>query len=75
MMAETIRIPEPESYTPEELARKWGVHANTIRRLFAGEAGLLRWGRMESKPGKKRRYVSLRIPAQVAERVRRRLSD
>jgi hypothetical protein len=72
-MAE-ITPKEPSAYTPEKLGEKWGVHANSIRRWFHNEPGVLHWGRQESKPGKKRRYVSLRIPAEVAERVRRRMT-
>lgn len=63
-----------ESYTPEELGKRWGVSGNTIRRWFRQESGVLQWGRADSRPGKKRAHLSMRIPAHVAERVRRRMS-
>jgi hypothetical protein len=33
----------------------------------------MQWGRDESRPGKKRAYMSMRIPPEVEERVRRRM--
>jgi hypothetical protein len=65
------RIGEPH-YSPAELGKAWGVHAQTIRNLFQHEPDVLRFG----QPGDKRRrkYVSMKIPQSVAERVHRRLS-
>jgi hypothetical protein len=76
MMAQVVPIAneEPEYYTAEELARRWKVSSTTIRRWFRKEPGVMKWGRTQSKPGKKRAYLSLRIPREVVERVRRRLS-
>lgn len=65
---------EPEYYTPEELARRWHVSPNTIRRWFRDEPGVIQWGCAVSRPGKKRAHLSMRIPFAVAERVRRRMT-
>jgi uncharacterized protein YjcR len=65
---------KPRDLTVEELAEQWNVSPNMIRKWFRKEDGVLRWGRSESRPGQKRAYLSLRIPPEVAERVRRRLS-
>lgn len=59
-------------YMPAELAVLWGVSEDTIRRLFRHEPGV--WILGESKSRKKRRYLTLRIPESVAERVYKRLS-
>lgn len=52
-------------YTVAELAKMWKLSDDTIRRLFAGEPGVRA---VSSVPGKRRKHVSLRIPASVAER-------
>ena len=63
---------EVESYTTADLAQEWNVSTDTIRKLFEAEPGVLKIG--DSNPKHKRRYVTLRIPKAVAERVHRRLS-
>lgn len=65
-----------QHFTPEELAPLWGVHANTIRNLFAREADVIRIGRREDEPGRKgrRKYVSMKIPQTVVERVHKKLT-
>jgi hypothetical protein len=72
--AQIMPIRKP-AYTPQELGEELGVSANTIRRWVRNEPGVLRWGRPESKPGKKRAHLSLRIPAEVADRLRRRMTN
>ena len=54
-------------YTPQELAELWGVSANTVRRMFSGELGVLELGSNEAlyKRGRK----VMRIPASVVLRV------
>jgi hypothetical protein len=57
-------------YSPADLAELWGLSANTIRRLFEREPGVLQI----ANPRKGRRsYTTLRIPESVAERVHRKL--
>ena len=60
-------------YTPKELAGLWALDDTTIRRLFYDEPGVLKIGKANRRDGK-RDYVSLRIPASVAQRVHSRRS-
>jgi len=57
-------------YSVKELAKIWGLSQAKVRRMLRNEPGVLRFG-MEKK-GHKREYVTLRIPASVAERVYQR---
>lgn len=68
---ETTSNPFERHYTPQELAELWGFDHTTIRRMFVDEPGVLKVGKSARRDGK-RAYVSLRIPASVAERVYRR---
>jgi hypothetical protein len=69
---ETSAIMKERHYSPDELAELWGVSTETIRSIFREEPGVLKIGKTGSKY--KRGYVTLRIPADVAERVHTRLS-
>ena len=73
-MREQHRAPGPQAvtgtfaqrhYTPSELAGMWNMHASTVRRIFEGFPGVLKLS--VSGPQASRRYVSLRIPASIAE--------
>lgn len=57
-------------YTVKNIAEMWTMSQAAIRRLFRNEPGVLRFGK--EKHGHQRDYVTLRIPASVAERVYRR---
>jgi hypothetical protein len=59
-------------YTPEELGAAWHLSANTIRRMFENEPGVVRIVRPERMH--KRRHVTVRIPKLVADRVRSKFS-
>lgn len=59
-------------FSPAELGQLWGLSADSIRKLFLREPGVLVIS--ESSARGKRRYRTLRIPASVAERVHRRLT-
>jgi hypothetical protein len=59
-------------YTPEELGGLWNLSADTVRRLFERESGVLV---IERTRARARRYRTLRIPESVAQRVHRRLSN
>ncbi|HXJ11726.1 MAG TPA: hypothetical protein VNH19_05575 [Candidatus Limnocylindrales bacterium] len=59
-------------WTPQELAKIWGVSVQTIRDIFQREEGVLKIGRDGTRS--RRRYKTLRIPESVAERVHTRLS-
>ena len=58
-------------YRVRELGELWGFSDNTIIRLFASEAGVIR---LESGAGR-RKYTTLSIPESVAFRVHERLSQ
>lgn len=71
--SERIPIPALEKYfSPMELGQAWGLSADSIRRLFLKEPGVLVMNG-DARHGH-RRYRTLRIPASVAERVHRRLT-
>ena len=55
-----------------EIATAWNLSADSVRRLFSGEPGVLEIGRRIK--GSKRRYTTLRIPQSVMERVHARYS-
>jgi hypothetical protein len=59
-------------YTVGEIASLWSLSDDAVRTLFESEPGVLVIGAERSS--RKRRYVTLRIPEDVAERVHRRLS-
>jgi hypothetical protein len=59
-----------QHYTPEQLAKLWGLSVETIRRMFREEPGVLVIDRPETR--RKRGYKSIRIPASVAVRVHQR---
>lgn len=62
-------VPDPfgRVFTPRELADLWRLSEQSIRRLFQDRPGVLKIG--DSNPRGKRGYVTLRIPAAVAEQV------
>jgi len=57
-------------YSVLEVAELWGISEKTVRRLFDGEEGVLRWGTSETI--RKRSYYNLRIPQSVLVRVHHR---
>ena len=59
-------------YAVAEIAEMWNLSGDKVRELFENEPGVLVIG--ERSPRHKRRYVTLRIPQTVLERVHRRLS-
>jgi hypothetical protein len=60
-------------YSPAELAELWSLSADTIRRAFENEPGVL----VFENPGRasSRRCRTLRIPESVAQRVHARFSN
>jgi DNA-directed RNA polymerase sigma subunit (sigma70/sigma32) len=63
---------DEKHYTPAQLAKAWGVSVETVRQIFRVEPGVLKIGKTGSRH--RRRYITLRIPEEVAERVHQRLS-
>jgi hypothetical protein len=64
---------EDKHFSPNDLAKAWGISAELVRQLFRTEPGVLRLGEQKQQ-AKTRSYVTLRIPKSVAERVHKRLS-
>lgn len=62
--------PDAEFYSVAEVAGMWNLSPDTIRRLFQDEKGVIPLG--EANPRGKRRRVTLRIPREVVERVKRK---
>jgi hypothetical protein len=67
-------LPE-QDLTVQDIAQRWQKSDDTVRRLFADEPGVLRFGNETRRNGRryKRRYYSLRIPLSVFLRVQDRL--
>ena len=59
-------------YAVAEIALMWNLSTDKVRDLFQDEPGVLVIGRRNPR---KRRYVTLRIPESVVERVHSRLSS
>jgi hypothetical protein len=57
-------------YSVREIAELWNLSDDLVRELFEREPGVLVIGRDRSP--RKRRYLTLRIPQDVVERVYRR---
>jgi hypothetical protein len=60
-------------YAVAEIAEMWNLSADKVRGLFEHEPGVLVIG--DRQPRHKRRYITLRIPQSVVERVHLRLSS
>jgi hypothetical protein len=60
-------------YAVTEIAEMWSLSPDKVRELFENEPGVLVLG--DRSPRRKRRYVTLRIPRSVLERVHHRLSS
>jgi hypothetical protein len=61
-------------YTVGQLAEEWGFSTDKIRKLFRNEPGVVKLKDENAAKKRKRSYVILRIPPEVAQRVKRRLS-
>jgi hypothetical protein len=59
-------------YTVRQIAERWQLSDDAVRKFFEKEPGVIAIGDGRST-GRKRRYVTLRIPEAVLERVHRRL--
>ena len=61
-------------YTVRQIAEQWQLSDDMVRKIFEREPGVIAIGETRSN-GRKRRYVTLRIPPDVLERVHRRLQS
>lgn len=68
-----ITAPGPfeRHFSPDEIGEMWGLSADTIRRIFEREPGVLV---LDLSKGR-RNYRTFRIPESVALRVHRRMSN
>jgi hypothetical protein len=79
--AKLVQVPHREEdermcerhYSPAELGELWNLSADTIRRTFENEPGVLVFENPERASS--RRFRTLRIPESVARRVHARLSN
>jgi hypothetical protein len=65
--------PSDKHLTPARLAKEWDISAEKIRDIFRNEPDVIKIGKPATRH--RRAYVTLRIPKEVAVRVRRRLSE
>jgi hypothetical protein len=72
-IGETIAL--DQHFTPGELGKVWHWSANTVRRVFKDEPGVLIITAAAPSYSPRRRMVQMRIPARVAMRVHTRLSN
>jgi hypothetical protein len=61
-------------YTLPELSSHWHMSIRTLRDWFADEPGVVRYGTEKLSKGKKRTYVSVRVPESIAKRVYSRMT-
>lgn len=70
-MEENFGLDPEYHYTVKELAFRWNMSDDSIRRLFEREPGVLIFKIQQTG---KRNYRPMRIPGTVAIRVRRRMT-
>lgn len=58
-------------YTVGELAKAWHLGRRTITAWFENAPGVIRFGAGKLTKGRKRTYMSLRVPESVARRIYR----
>jgi hypothetical protein len=62
-----------ENFTVAQVASLWELSPDTIQRLFEDEPGVVKLG--DKNPRGRRRRITLRIPRDVMNRVKRRLAN
>jgi hypothetical protein len=67
---QTAGVSAEQHYSVSDVASRWGLGKDVVRRIFQNEPGVLVLGGRAS--GRKRRYTTLRIPQSVLERVHRK---
>jgi hypothetical protein len=58
-------------FTLSELSKAWHLSQRTLKAWFDGTPGVIRYGPDKLTKGRKRTYVTLRVPESVARRVYR----
>ena len=69
---DTFRFDEVH-FSATEIAKKWNLSTDSIRRLFRKEHGTVLIPSRNARRCKRAQYTTMRIPASVMERVYRRL--
>lgn len=64
-------IADKEFYSVADVALLWNLSPDSIRRIFSDEIGVITLGDGAARRGKRKR-ITLRIPREVVERVRRK---
>jgi hypothetical protein len=64
----------PKYHTTQQVGEMLNLSSGAVRSLFGDEPDVIRIGHPGLRAGKKRRYVTLRIPETAIERVVRRLT-
>jgi hypothetical protein len=64
--------PAERHYAVNEVAELWNLSPDKVREIFEHESGVLVIG--DRNPRHKRRYLTLRIPQTVLQRVHNRLA-
>jgi hypothetical protein len=73
MDKQSAAVTEPH-FTPDQVAKDLNLDANSVRRFFRDEPGVLMFGNNKSTY-KKRAYTTMRIPKSVFDRVYRRMTN
>jgi hypothetical protein len=66
-MSLPIKASPERIYRPDEIAHEYGLHVETVRRLFFYEPGVIRVG--HPTLNNKHRHYKLRVPESVVKRV------
>jgi hypothetical protein len=66
-------VPAERHYAVIEVAEMWNLSPDKVREIFEHEPGVLVIG--DRSPRCKRRYLTLRIPQTVLQRVHNRLAS
>jgi hypothetical protein len=75
LIRETASLPCAERhYSVRQIAEQWQLSDDAVRKIFECEPGVIAIGEARSS-GRKRRYVTLRVPKAVLERVHSRLQE
>lgn len=64
-----MSLAEEKHYTVKEIAETWSVCEDTIIAIFRDQPGVLKISRGALNTRRKRKHVTLRIPASVLARV------
>jgi hypothetical protein len=75
LQSQVPELPEfaERHFVLSELAAYWHMSIRTLRNWFENEPGVIRYGTDKLSKGRKRAYVSIRIPESVARRVYSRM--